>query len=117
MRALAWIVAVLTALWGGYWFVGSSALESATLRGVDDLRAQGNTLDYSDLSLQGFPNRFDMTVTDPVFVSAQNGFGWKAPFVQSFALSYRPNEVIVVFPDSQTRQHRSALRPQCACRK
>lgn len=102
MRALAWIVAVLTALWGGYWYVGSFAAEKGALAAVDALRARGDTLHYSDLSLHGFPNRFDLTVTDPAYSSATTGMGWKAPFIQSFALSYRPNEVIVVFPKSQT---------------
>ncbi|MGL4311716.1 MAG: DUF2125 domain-containing protein [Paracoccaceae bacterium] len=101
MRALAWIVAVLTALWGGYWFVGSRVVKSAALNAVETLRADGNTLDYSDLSLRGFPNRFDLTLTDTVFSPVGGGFRWQAPFVQSFALSYRPNEVIVVFPPEQ----------------
>lgn len=90
------VVAVFATLgWGGYWFVGARAMDravSAVLQGNPAVSAESH-------SLQGFPNRFDLTLNAPQVV--QGGMEWRAPFVQFFALSYRLNHVIAVFAHDQ----------------
>lgn len=89
-------VAVLATLgWGGYWFAGARAMDHAVTRVL-----QGNpAVSAASHSLQGFPNRFDLTLDAPQV--AQGGLRWRAPFVQFFALSYRLNHVIAVFAQDQ----------------
>ena len=99
MRALIWITAVLSLAYGGYWAVASSQVRAGATQALDEMRAEGRA-DYSALSLTGFPSRFDLTITDPVFAGAQAS--WRAPFLQVFALSYRPNHIIAVWPHEQT---------------
>ena len=101
MRALFFVVAILAALYGGYWFVGSSQLESRAEAALADLRARDWQVDYADLATAGFPSRFDTTVTDLSLASPDGRFAWRAPFVQLFALSYRPHEVIAAWPPEQ----------------
>lgn len=102
MRWLLWLVAFLAALYGGYWFVGSSAVLKATEATLAQMKADG-TADYSKVELHGFPSRFDVTITDPKLVNSRDGLAtWSAPFVQVLALSYRPNNVIAVWPNDQT---------------
>ncbi|SFJ35000.1 DUF2125 domain-containing protein [Jannaschia pohangensis] len=101
-RWLTILVAVLAALWSGYWFAGRTAVTRGADAAIADLRAQGWTLTYDDLSVGGFPNRFDTTVTAPRLVTPDGAFGWTAPFVQVFALSYRPNQIIAVAPPQMT---------------
>lgn len=99
MRLVRWLFGLAVAAtlaWGGLWFLGARALDQAiatVLDGFDSpLRAREHVV-------RGFPNRFDITLTEPRL--AQGGMSWAAPFVQVFALSYRPHHVILVLPPEQ----------------
>ena len=101
MRFLTILVAVLGALYFGYWFVGSTALERGANGWLDEMRLSGWDVRYDDLNTRGFPSRFDTTLTNPDFRDPVSGIGWQAPFLQVLALSYRPNQVIAVWPPTQ----------------
>ena len=104
MRKLIAIIVILFGLWGGYWFVGSTALET----GLKDYLATKHRandpiqISYSDLSVRGFPNRFDTRLSDINVVDAANGVSWSAPFFQIHALSYKPYHIIAALPHAQT---------------
>ena len=102
MRALMAVVLALAALWGGYWFLGSRALERGAEAWFTDAASQGFVAERESLSVQGFPNRFDLTVTGLKLADLSTGFGWQAPFVQVFSLSYKPWHVIAALPNTQT---------------
>lgn len=102
MRKLLVLIVVLALGWAGYWFVGATAVERGLTGWLEDRRAAGWTAGYGDLGVSGFPNRFDTTLTDLHIDDPLTGFGWRGPFFQAFALSYRPNHVIAVFPPQQT---------------
>ncbi|WP_028913889.1 DUF2125 domain-containing protein [Pseudorhodobacter ferrugineus] len=101
MRWLTGLVMLLGCLWGGYWFVGERGFEAAAKGWFATLQDSGKVAEYSDLSVQGFPNRFDLTVTDPHFADPATGFNWQAPFFQVLSLSYKPWHVIAAFPPEQ----------------
>lgn len=101
MRALVFIVVILAALYGAYWFVGASQVEARAEAALVQLEAQGWQADYAALDTRGFPSRFDTTVTDLSLVSPDGAVAWEAPFLQIFALSYRPNRVIAAWPTEQ----------------
>lgn len=102
MKRLFFIAVILAALYAGYWLVGSSQVETRARAALAQLEAQGWQVGYSDLDTQGFPSRFDTTVTDLTLASPDGQVAWAAPFVQLLALSYRPNRVIAVWPPAQT---------------
>lgn len=98
MRAILFMLslAVLASLaWGGYWFVGARGLER-TVSGILDANREVQAQEYR---VRGFPNRFDLTLTEPRY--AAPAIAWQAPFLQVFALSYRPHHLITVFPNDQ----------------
>jgi hypothetical protein len=101
MRALVVVVLVLAALWSGYWFAGAGIVRSQAERAFAMAGARGVDARYDSLSVQGFPNRFDLTVTRPALADPAAGWGWEAPFLQVLALSYQPWHVIVAFPPEQ----------------
>lgn len=101
MRWLTGLVVVLGGLWGGYWFVGERGFEAAARDWFAQAEANGKVATYSALDVNGFPNRFDMTVTDPHFADPASGIEWKAPFFQILSLSYKPWHVIAAFPPEQ----------------
>ncbi len=101
MRKLLWVVLIAAVAWSAYWFIGAQASKSAMLRWLEDRRAEGWQVEYSDLSLRGYPNRFDTTITDLILTDPETGISWRAPFFQIFALSYQPKHVIAVWPNEQ----------------
>jgi hypothetical protein len=100
MRALMAVVLTLAALWGGYWFVGSRALERGAEAWFAGAAAQGFVAERESLSVQGFPSRFDLTVNGLRLADPSTGFGWQTPFVQVFSLSYKPWHVIAALPNT-----------------
>ena len=98
MRWLLGIVLALALIWGGYWLVGARAIE----RGAEDFFAtQGARAGRQSLVVHGFPNRFDLTVTQPVFADPVVGWRWTTPFAQVFAMTWKPWHLIGVLADSQ----------------
>ena len=102
MRGLLVFVLALGTLWGGYWVVGSAALQSGAEKWFAGQNDNGVEASYADLVVKGFPNRFDLTVTDLHLADPVTGFGWDAPFAQVFSLSWKPWHLIAALPNSQT---------------
>ncbi|MFV2051982.1 DUF2125 domain-containing protein [Aliiroseovarius sp. YM-037] len=102
MRRLTGLLIGLAVLWGGYWFIGSTAVEKGMTTWFSESTFDGLDVTYSELETRGFPNRFDTTITDIDLTHRQSGTHWTAPFFQLFALSYKPNHLIAVWPNEQT---------------
>ena len=102
MRKLIALVGVLALLWGGYWFVGATAMERALMSWLEDRREDGWQAEAANVRTSGFPNRFDTTFTGLQLADPKAGMAWTAPFFQILSLSYRPNHVIVVFPQAHS---------------
>ncbi len=100
MRALLTITCAAVILWCGYWFIGSSQIESRATGALAVLRADGVT-DSEDLRVSGFPSRFDMTVTPATLRDPGGAWSWRAPFLQIFTMSWKPNDIIAVWPHDQ----------------
>jgi hypothetical protein len=100
MRWLLWIVVLTSGLWSGYWFVGSGAVETGARQAIAAQAAMGRTA-QAEVSIKGFPNRFDLTLTEPRFGDPALGVVYEAPFVQIFALSYKPWHLIAAFAPEQ----------------
>ena len=98
------LVAILVAAlgWSAYWFIGTSGAKSGFTAWFDARQSEGWQAEVSDISVRGYPNRFDTTFTDIALADPDTGVAWRAPFFQLFALSYKPNHVIAVWPHEQT---------------
>lgn len=99
MKRLLIAILVAAGLWSAYWAVGSQGVKSGFSSWFEARRAEGWAAEYADLTVRGFPNRFDTTFTDLALADPETGWSWQAPFFQIFALSYRPNHVIAIWPD------------------
>ncbi len=98
MRRLLGVVLVASLLWAGWWAFGAWGARTAFAGWFEARRSAGWVADYADLSVAGFPNRFDITLTQPRLADPATGWAWEAPFFQVLALSYQPNHVIAVWP-------------------
>lgn len=102
MRKLIYIIILAVLAWGGYWFVGATALESGLGAWFEQRRAEGWQADYTSLKTRGFPNRFDTTIQGLDLADTTSGLAWSAPFFQVFALSYQPGHIVAIWPQQQT---------------
>lgn len=101
MRLLILAILLAAVGWSAYWFVGANALEDTLREAIDEARADGVEVEVASLDVTGFPNRFDTIIEEPRF-RTDSGIEWSAPFLQVFALSYRPNQLIAALPNEQT---------------
>lgn len=101
MRVIFGLFICASLAWFGYWFIGSSAHEAAVKAWLDDRQNQGWVAEYSDIDVQGFPNRFDTTINDLYLADPNYGWAWIAPQFQILSLSYTPNHFITVWPATQ----------------
>ncbi|WOI56965.1 DUF2125 domain-containing protein [Palleronia sp. LCG004] len=97
MRKVILVVVAAAIVWSGYWFVGAAALDRGIDAALDELRAEGWRIEAADRGISGFPNRFD-TSFDALEIQAPDGDRLTMPFFQILALSYKPNEIIAIFP-------------------
>lgn len=95
MRGLIWVTVILAGLWGGWWVVGSRGAKAA----AESWLAEHAT--YDELSVAGFPNRFDLTVTGLEMADPARGIRWRTPFAQVFAMSWKPWHLIAALPGGQ----------------
>ncbi|MGB0904894.1 MAG: DUF2125 domain-containing protein, partial [Mangrovicoccus sp.] len=101
MRALLFAILAVAIGWSGYWFWGARATDQQMLAWFDAREAEGWVVNYTELNTAGFPNRFDTTLTDIELADPETGLAWQAPQFQILRLSYQPNHLIAVWPDSQ----------------
>jgi len=101
IRALTIATVGLAALWAGWWFVAAHAAGRAVEGLVAGLRADGWEVGWNDIGTAGFPSRIDTTARDLVLSDPSGAVTWEMPRLQAFALSYRPNEIILAWPPVQ----------------
>lgn len=102
MKLLLFIVLALAAAYSGYWFVGARGVDKAIQGSIANLKAQGWEVSSDSIETHGFPSRFDVTATNLALTSPDGRLSYAAPWVQSAALSYRPNRIIAALPPEQS---------------
>lgn len=100
MRVLTVLVVLAGLAWGGWWFIAAKAAKTAAQASIDQMRSHGITVDHADLTVQGFPNRIDLTIPEPALRGAN--WAWRSEFLQVFSLSYKPWHLIATVAPVQT---------------
>ncbi|MES2432599.1 MAG: DUF2125 domain-containing protein [Pseudomonadota bacterium] len=99
MRALLWIVLAAAAVWTGYWWLGASQIESGVKAWI--AAQPPGVMRASAVEVHGIPNRFDLTVSDLQLADPARGVTVSSPFVQVYAMSWKPWHVIAALPSGQ----------------
>lgn len=102
MRAILGVVLALVVLWSGYWFWGQSNAKARVTALIEHAQHMGFIAAAEDISVQGFPNRFDVTVEDPVLGDEALGVVWTSPFIQALSISYKPWHQILSYANKHT---------------
>lgn len=101
MRWLIWAVVAAALVWSGVWLAGSTVLRRAAGDAAQDLVARGLAERAPDVAVRGYPNRLDLTLSGIALADPASGLRYEAPFLQVFALVYRPWHVIAALPPEQ----------------
>ncbi len=96
------LVLAAAAGWSAFWFIGRAAQVEAIERWTEDRREDGWTAEYADLTIAGYPNRYDAALTDLTLGEPKRGWEWSLPDFRFYTLSYEPNHVIAEWPSRQT---------------
>ena len=99
MTRLIVVVLVGAIAWMSWWAFGKSAYEQGLKAWIDQRRDAGWAADVGNLETNGFPNRFDTTITDLRLADPRTGVAWSSPLVQLLSLAYKPHQVIAVVAD------------------
>lgn len=91
-------VLILFGAYSGYWVWMSGEVLKGAHDWVDDQRARGNTVEYSDLSISGYPYRFVLEAKDPVIEDLELDSQWWGETLQLIAMSWNLNHIIVRTP-------------------
>ncbi|SEN04882.1 hypothetical protein SAMN04488003_10896 [Loktanella fryxellensis] len=102
MKLLTIIVLALAGLYSAYWFIAARTLDGQLQSGLAAAVAQGWQIESESLTTGGYPSRFDVTARDLTVTTPGGDVTWRAPVVETAALSYAPNRVILALPPSQT---------------
>ena len=102
MKRLLFVIIAAAALYAGYWFIGSSGATAGFERWFEERRTEGWVADVESIETRGFPSRFDTTLSGISLADPDTGVAYSAPFLQIFALSYKPEHLIAVWPNEQT---------------
>lgn len=101
MRWLLAIFAVLVALWCGWWWAGSTLIAREARGFLAQQAAEGRVTGTPEVSVAGFPSRFDLTIEPLALRDPASGAGYAAPFVQIFAMTWKPWHIIAALPPTQ----------------
>lgn len=100
MRRLTILVFALALIYSGYWFIGAGRVENGARAALAQMQTEGWDTGTTTVSTRGFPSRFDTTLGDVALSAPDGTFAVETPFVQAFALSYRPTQVIVALAET-----------------
>ncbi len=102
MRILVLLTLISALGWSVYWWIGATAKKTALTTWFEQQSAGGWVAEADDLTVTGFPNRFDTIVTGLELADPATGWSWAAPRFNIYALSYQPNRIIAIWPPEQS---------------
>ncbi|MAP94409.1 MAG: hypothetical protein CMK07_05600 [Ponticaulis sp.] len=95
---LTGFVLVVVAIYCGYWVWMSGVIKQGALDWVDDQRAMGREVSYSDLSVGGFPFRFVLEAENPILGDPDMQSRWEGDQLQMIAMSWNLHHIMVRTP-------------------
>jgi hypothetical protein len=95
------LAATLAAIWCGAWFVLKDQAEQRMDAERDRLNAAGYHIAWASRSIDGFPFRFDLHLSD-LTLGEPSGWAIRAPRIEAEAYAYAPGHWIILAPQGLT---------------
>lgn len=101
MRTLTILILLVLAIWSGWWWLGSTAHQTAWDMWLDERSEFGWVAEAEEARVIGYPSRFDTTFKELSLADPISGWAWSAPIFQVLSVAYTPHHVIAVWPGVQ----------------
>lgn len=98
---LAGVILVVLLGWTAWWWVLSTARDSALTSWLEDRRAAGWVAEASDVAVSGFPSRVNSRINNLSLADPRAGWSWQAGSLDILQLAYKPQHVIAVLGGEQ----------------
>ena len=98
MRLTLGLVSFIVLIWSAYWFLGAQKNKTRVTDWIFEQQDRGWFMEFDGLKQIGYPNRFDITLSNLDIRSPEGAISWQGSFLQNLRLSYKPNHSIIVFP-------------------
>ncbi|MAK61316.1 MAG: hypothetical protein CMK09_10085 [Ponticaulis sp.] len=92
------VVGLVAALYSAYWVWMSGEIRKGAVDWVEAQRNWGSTVEYSDLSVSGYPFRFVLQADDPVMQNVLPQTRWEGETLQLIAQSWNLNHILIRIP-------------------
>ena len=99
MRTLLVIIILAALVWSAYWAIGAQRAKAGVKTWLTEKNDAGFDIHVEDVSIWGFPNRFDITMAPLRIQEDEWGFAWRGAFFQILRLSYDSDHAIFIFPE------------------
>ncbi|MEO0359510.1 MAG: DUF2125 domain-containing protein [Pseudomonadota bacterium] len=100
-KLLAGALVLLMVGWFVWWRVAASAQEAAVTAWLDAQRDRGWQAEAASVEVAGFPNRLDLTLTEPALADPAEGWAWSAPRFFVRQVIYDPTFFVMEWPVEQ----------------
>ena len=98
MRRMLSLLILAVLIWSAFWVWGAQKNKTRLTKWILEQRAQGWVMEFETLDQLGYPNRFDITLSNPSIRTSEGAIAWQGAFLQDLRLSYNPNHAIILFP-------------------
>lgn len=105
MRAVMWVLgAVLVGIagWSSWWLIGAQGQEAGIEAWLEKQRARGWQAEAMAVSVTGYPDTFDLRITDLALADPETGWAWSAPNWNALSTPWAPSRFNVTWPSSQS---------------
>lgn len=102
---MKWLIAAVllcAALVSGWWVLGAWGHERVVRGWFEARAAEGWVANYSEVSVSGFPWRFDTRISALDLADPETGWVWTAPQMRFTQDAIRPDRLRATWPDMQT---------------
>ncbi len=97
-KLLAAVLAIIPLVWAAWWWLAAGSQKQAIEDWLAAQRARGWQAEAAEIAVAGFPNRLDARLDRPAFANVEEGWSWRAQFLDVLQVIYDPTFMVVVFP-------------------
>jgi hypothetical protein len=102
MKTLLWIVGGVAVAVAALWFAGARGTERVMAGWLEDRAAEGWVVNYDAIRTEGFPTRFQTTITALDLADPATGLAWQAPDFTLTQRALRPDHIRADWPMTQS---------------
>jgi len=99
MRKILLGIGLLVLGWSAYWLWGAQSLSREVTGWLDTRQAEGWQAEAGDISVTGYPLRFDTELRDLALADPETGIAWQTPSFTFTQQALQPARIAVRAPD------------------